>query len=377
MNRIHSLALTATLIVVVMISAIVISQYQNFASEISSSPTPSPSASPANFPLPTSTPVSSPTPSLSPSPSSSASPSPAPVVSPTPAPTPSPFPVTVLDDEGRSVTMQAAPDRIVALAPSCTEILFGIGLGDKIVGAVTYSAYPSEIQQKIAGGNITSLGSFAKVSVEAVVSLNPDLVVITGGYQSALAYQLDSLGLKLAIVSPKGFQGVLADISMVGKLTGQVSAENALVTTMSSRAQAIASMTKDVSKPRVYVEYYFSSSGFGSYGAASFVNDLISMAGGVNLFAGFGVQYVTTSAEVIIEANPEVIVISKGAMSGLAGITPESIKARPAWNETSAVQNNKIYVVNEELITIGGPRIIDGLEQMARAIHPELFSSSS
>jgi iron complex transport system substrate-binding protein len=271
--------------------------------------------------------------------------------------------------------MDAPPNRIIALSPSCAEILFGVRIGDKVVGAVSYSAYPQEIQQKIASGNITSLGSFAKVSVEAVVSLNPDLILITGGYQSPLAFQLEALGLKVAILSPKGFQGVLSDIRMVGKLTGQVSVANTLVANMENRAQAVASLTKDAPKPRVYVEYYFSSSGFGSYGATSFVNDLISMAGGVNLFAGFGVQYVTTSAEVIIVANPEVIVISKGVMSGLAGITPESIKARPGWNATSAVLNDRIRIVNEELITIGGPRIIDGLEQMARAIHPELFGS--
>jgi iron complex transport system substrate-binding protein len=244
------------------------------------------------------------------------------------------------------------------------------------VGAVTYSGYLPDIQQKIASGNITSLGSYAKVSVEAVVSLNPDLILVTGGYQDPLAYQLDSLGLKVAILSPVGFQGVLTDISMVGKLTGQVTVASTLVTNMTNRAQAIVSITKNANRPRVYVEYYVSSSGYGSYGATSFVNDLISMAGGVNLFAGFGVQYVTTSAEVIIVANPEVIVISKGVMSGLAGITPDSIRARPGWNATSAVQTNRICEVNEELITIGGPRIIDGLEQMAKAIHPELFGLS-
>lgn len=249
-----------------------------------------------------------------------------------------------------------------------------MGLIDKVVGAVSYSAYLPDIQQKIASGNITSLGSFAQVSVEAVVSLNPDLILVTGGYQDPLAYQLDSLGLKVAILSPKGFQGVLADISMAGKLTGQVDVANALVTNMTNRALAIANITKNANKPRVYVEYYFSSSGYGSYGETSFVNDLISMAGGVNLFAGFGIQYVTTSAEVIIAANPEVIVISKGVMSGLAGITPNTIKARSGWNVISGVQNNRIYEVKEELITLGGPRIIEGLEQMAKAIHPELFS---
>jgi iron complex transport system substrate-binding protein len=284
------------------------------------------------------------------------------------------LPVTVLDDAGRNVTIVSAPNRIVSLAPSSTEILFGLGLGNKVVGSVTYAGYLPEIQQKIANGTITSLGTFAKVSVEAIVNLQPDLILVTGGYQNPVTQQLDSLGLKVAILSPNGFQGVLGDIIMAGKLTGQNDIAKTLVANMTTRAQTIANITQNSTTPRVYVEYYFSNTGYGSYGATSYVNDIISIAGGVNLFAGFAMQYVTTTSEVIITANPEVIVISKGVMSNLAGITPDSIKARPGWDATTAVKNNKIFIINEELLTIGGPRIIDGLEQMAKAIHPELFS---
>jgi iron complex transport system substrate-binding protein len=107
------------------------------------------------------------------------------------------------------------------------------------------------------------------------------------------------------------------------------------------------------------------------------VNDLISMAGGVNVFAGFSGAYVTTSSEVIITANPDAIVISNGIMASLVGLTPNVIMQRPGWNETSAVQNNKIYLVDENLITIGGPSVIDGLEELAKIIHPEIFANTT
>jgi len=371
MNKQYVVIVCAMLVVVLVVSGVVVSRY--VGSVFSASPSPSPSVSPSASPS-SSAVVSTPSPSPSPLPSASPSPSPVPSVSPSPSPVPL-FPVSVVDDSGRTVSVTAAPERIVSLAPSCTEILFGLGLGGRVVGSVTYSRYPVEIQEKIADGNVTSLGSFSKVSIEAVVELTPDLVLVKGGYQDPVTYQLDALGLKVVVLSPLGFEGVLDDIVIVGKLTGEVNAANALTADMSSRAEAVEDLTKNAVKPRVYVEYYVSSAGYGSYGGTSFVNDLIAMAGGVNLFAGFGSQYVTTSAEVVITANPEVIVISEGAMSGLAGITPESIKARAGWNETAAVQGDVIRAVPEELITIAGPRMIDGLEQMVRAIHPELFET--
>ena len=101
------------------------------------------------------------------------------------------------------------------------------------------------------------------------------------------------------------------------------------------------------------------------------------MAGGINVFAGFQGQYVTTSTEEVIKANPEIIVISKGVMSNLSGITPDSIRARESWDNIDALKNNKIYEVDEALITIWGPRIVNGLEELAQVIHPEVFNETS
>jgi iron complex transport system substrate-binding protein len=145
---------------------------------------------------------------------------------------------------------------------------------------------------------------------------------------------------------------------------------------MQSRVNAVVNKVTNTTKPSVYVEYYFDKTGYSSYGANSYINELISMAGGVNVFAGFNGQYVTTSTEEIMKANPSIIVISKGVMSNLAGITPDSMKARDGWSGISAVQNGKIFQVDEALITLWGPRIVDGLEALAKVIHPEIFNAT-
>ena len=123
------------------------------------------------------------------------------------------------------------------------------------------------------------------------------------------------------------------------------------------------------------MEYYFDSTGFGSYGGQSFVNDLISMAGGINVFAGFNEQYVTTSSEDIVAADPSIIIISNGIMSSISGLTPQVVEQRPGWSSITAVQENHIYLIDENLITIGGPDVIYGLQDLAKIIHPEVFGN--
>jgi len=281
-------------------------------------------------------------------------------------------PLTIVDGVGRTVTITNYPDRIVSIAPSCTEILFALDLQEKVVGAPTYSGYSSEIQEKISSGEITTVGSFSQISIETIVSLDPDLILAKGGYQLSTAERLVELGKTVVIVIHQGFDGLLSDILLVGEITGQNEEAETFVGDMESRAQEIVEKTKDLTKPRVYVEYYFNG-GFGSYGSNSVVDELISMAGGVNVFTGFSGQYLETSTEEILKANPEIIIISKGAMSELCGLISQTIRDRPSWDATNAVQENQIYEIDENLITVAGPRIIDGLEELAKILHPELF----
>ncbi|MDH5663464.1 MAG: ABC transporter substrate-binding protein [Candidatus Bathyarchaeota archaeon] len=284
-------------------------------------------------------------------------------------------PITVTDDVRRNITItNYPPERIVSLAPSCTEILFALELGDKVVGVDEYSDYPPEVKERVEAGNLTTVGSFEAISTELVVGLEPDLIVATGGVQRVVVESLEGLGLPVIVLYPygKGFDGTLADISLAGKATGQIDEAEALVADMQRKAQEIADKTRDAPKPRVYIEYFFDG-GYWSYGGGSDVNELVSMAGGINVFAGFASAYLSTSTEEILKANPEIIIISKGAMAISSGLTPEEIKNRPGWSEIYAVQKDQICEIEESILVRPSPRVVNALEALANLLHPELF----
>lgn len=282
-------------------------------------------------------------------------------------------PISVIDDVGRNVTITGyPPERIVSLAPSCTEILFALGLGDKVVGVDEFSVYPLEVQERVEAGDLTTVGSFADISMELVVGLEPDLILATGGVQRVVVETLEGLDQPVVVLYPERFDGVLGDIFLVGEATGQIDEAEALVADMQRRAQEITDKIQDVPRLRVYVEYFFNG-GYWSFGAESYADELIYMAGGVNIFSEFAGGHISTSTEEVLMVNPEIIIISKGTMATACGLTPEAIKERPGWNEISAVQNDQIYEIDEPILALPIPRLIEGLEELAKVIHPELF----
>jgi iron complex transport system substrate-binding protein len=252
-------------------------------------------------------------------------------------------------------------------------MLFGLGLQSKLVGLVTYSGYDQTIKDAIKNQNLTTVGTFNKVNTELVTGLQPDLIIASGAYQQALAAKFAEQGKTTVILNPTKFSHILSDIKLLGKLTGADANATILTNNMQSRVDAVINKTASLNKISVYVEYYFDKTGYSSYAADSYINELIGMAGGVNVFAGFKGQYVTTSTEEIVKANPSIIVISSGVMSQMSGLTPDSLRAREGWSTISAVQNNKIYEINESILTLWGPRIVDGLEAFAKVIHPEVY----
>lgn len=252
-------------------------------------------------------------------------------------------------------------------------MLFGLGLADKVVGTVNYTGYDATIHEAIRSKNITIVGTFNKVNVELVTGLQPDLILASGTYQLTLASRFAEQGKLTVMLNPTTFSKILDDLTLLGEITDQNANADILVKSMQSRADAVAAKTSGLTKTSVYVEYYADTSGYSSYGGRSYINELISMAGGVNVFSGFNGEYITTSTEEMLKANPSIIVISKGVMSTLSGITPESIKDRAGWSSISALQNDRIYEINEALLTLWGPRTVDGLEALAKVIHPEAF----
>lgn len=284
-------------------------------------------------------------------------------------PTPPSGPVTVTDDLERTVTMtHYPPERIVSLAPSTTEILFALGLGDEVVGVDSYSNYPPE-----AAGIEPKVGGFANINIETVIGLEPDLVLAAGGVQERFAERLEELGLTVIVLSPKDVEGILNDILLVGKATGKEKVAEKLVDEMRDRIAIITEKTKDIprdERPKVYYEVWHDP--LMSAGPGSFAHSLIEMAGGVNIFEDAATQYPEVSLETVLSRNPEVIIITPPD-APMPGVSPEQLKARPSWSEIKAVKDGRIYQIHPDLLSRPGPRIVDGLEALAEAIHPELF----
>lgn len=279
-----------------------------------------------------------------------------------PTPTPAAFPFTLTDDAGRTVTLKAAPQRIVSLAPSNTEVLYALGLGARVVGVTEFCNYPPEAKEK------PKVGGFSKIDLERVVGLNPDLVLATNIHAKSIVPELEKRGITVVVVEPKNINDVLAKITFIGKLTGASDSAAKLTAQMQARIDAVTSKVATV-KTKLRVFYEIDKSLY-TPGPGSFIDDMITKAGGINIAADAKGSYVQLTPEAIIAKDPEVILL--GDM--LFGESPESVKARPGWANISAVKNGRIVPIpNEDVISRPGPRIVEGLELIARALYPDLF----
>ena len=281
--------------------------------------------------------------------------------------------ISIVDDEGYTTNLTSIPQRIISLAPSNTQILFAIGLGDKVVGVTDYDHYPYNFSAWFAAGNMTSVGGFSTPNKETIVSLHPDLILATNLHNPDVV-TLRSLGYNVLVLNPNDVNGVFKDISMVGKATGAEQNATALVNSLDSQITAIETKiaTANLPKPKVYYEVWTMMSA----GSASFINDVISKAGGQNIFENETQQYPIVSSETIVQKNPDVILLPTDmANTGEAPFygSVNDVKARPGWSSIGAVQNNRISIVNGDLFAEAGPRIAEQIAVTAKAFYPDLF----
>ncbi len=278
----------------------------------------------------------------------------------TPATTATTFPLTVTDDAGRDVVIPAVPERIVSIAPSNTEILFALGLAAKVVAVDQYSDYPPEAKQK------PQLGSYVEPDLEQIVAAAPDLVLATGVHAETVLPELESLRLTVAVIDPGNVDEVLDGIGLVGRVTGEDARATILTCELLERVDAVAERVAGAPPPRVFFEL---SPELHTAGPGSFVDDLISRAGGQNVAADAGEEWPQLSAEALIEKDPEVVLLADHE----AGATPEQVRARPGWQQMSAVKHGRLVPIDPDLTNRPGPRVVDGLEAIARALHPDRF----
>lgn len=270
--------------------------------------------------------------------------------------------IAVIDDYGRTIQIRGVPDRIVTVAPTPTEIVFAVGAGDLVVGVDDYSDYPSETASLPKVGNI-------ELNTEMILALRPDLIISSDLVPIAQLQQIDAQGIPYIILAARSIEDVFKDIRLVGFITGHVSEANAVVEQLEGRVAAVTAKTlaENVTKPRVYVEYY----PMWTYGPGSFGDDLIRLAGGANVASNTSAEYVVVTDEFVIAQDPEIIVYTIG--SNFNGTTAETISERTGWSGISAVVSGNIHPIDDNLISRYGPRIVDALEQLAELVHPELF----
>ena len=277
------------------------------------------------------------------------------------------LPVTVLDDHGRTTTIDDPPQRIVCIGPSCTEIAYALGLGDRVVGVDVFSDYPPEVVLK------QRIFSLWPLDPEQVAALNPDLVLAYSWGDPAYADGMEKIGLKVVLLYTRTIDGVLNDLRLVGNATGKLAEAEALALSINQRIDEIKDKTSNVAdKPKVYLEYWYPPPW--TFGPGTWGDQLIELAGGINIFNDAAMEWVMATDEDIIARNPDIITSLCGAMHY---VTLEDMKNRPGWEGISAIKNNKVYLLDENLFVRAGPRLVDGLEALSRILHPDLFGEAN
>jgi iron complex transport system substrate-binding protein len=281
---------------------------------------------------------------------------------------PAAAPMVFTDDKGRTVELEAYPKAIVTLGASIFEGLFAISAGDQVVGREEYTLYPEEAAQQV-----TSIGSlYGELPAEAIVALEPDLVIASEIISDEQVSALEDLGLTVYWQgNPTDFDGLYANLNALAALTGHESEAQTLVDSLKTRVAAVEDAIANVDEiPTVFYELDATDvTNPYTTGAGTFIDTLITLAGGSNIGAVLEGEYAQMSSEEVIVQDPEVILLGDAPY----GITPESIVERPGWDVISAVVNDKVFPFDPYLVSVPGPRMVDGLEAMAKLLHPDLF----
>lgn len=294
--------------------------------------------------------------------------------SPAPSPAPSasaaPFPLELTDDAGRTLTLAAEPMRIVSLAPSNTETVCALGACDRLVGVTDFDDYPAEV------ADVPDVVIAASVDVELVVAAEPDLVLAAGNEltPTAVIEQLDGLGLPVLVLYPETLDEVYADIRLIGAALGRRPAADELVTTMEARVADVVAAVEGAERPLTLYEVFHAEGTTYTAGEGSFLASLLELAGATPLV---GDAQGVIDAESLVAADPELILL------GTASYDPsladpeaalETVRARTGWADLAAVRGGAVIPYLDDITTTRpGPRIVDGLEALARAIHPDRF----
>lgn len=281
------------------------------------------------------------------------------------------YPMDIVDGFGNSVTINKQPERVISIAPSQTEILFALGLEDKIVGVSDFCDYPMEALEKEKIGN-----AFA-INVEKILELNPDVVFLYNEAVPESIEQLKASGIAVMIYSPETTDEIFNTILQLGKVMGVEEKAEQIVDEMQKKRDSIVNKVKDEKKVRVFYQVW--DEPLMTAGEGSFINELITLAGGENIATDGDGAYPQYSVEAMVEKDPEIYIAPAHTAENLT-LNPEEmkelkniIKSRPGYDVITAVKNDKIELLDPNIVSRPGVRIIEALELFAKAIHPEVF----
>lgn len=277
-------------------------------------------------------------------------------------------PLEIIDGLGRTVKFDQPAQKIISIAPSNTEILYALGAGSQIVGRDEFSDYPEEAKQ------ITNVGGgFGALDTETIVSLQPDLVLAAEINSPEQVKALEDLGLNVYLLAnPKDLEGLLENVIIIGQVTGNIAEAQELAAELRGRISVVDEMISKVEE-RPLVFYQLDSSDLNApwtAGAGTFIDTLINRAGGNNLGSSLSDAYAQISIEQLLVQDPNVILVGDYTWGG---VTVEDVISRPGWSEIEAVKEGRVYVFDDNLVSRPGPRMVDGLEEMAMLLHPDLF----
>jgi iron complex transport system substrate-binding protein len=267
------------------------------------------------------------------------------------------------DEVGREVTVSFPPKRIVSLAPNVTEILFTLGLDEEIVGDSIHCNFPEKAKTK------PRIGSYISLDFERIISLKPDFIIATAaGNTREMVKRLEEYGFPTYVVFPKNFDGILLSIEHIGQVVDRKKKALGIVQEIKRKRERVIETTRNLPRPRVFLQ--IGEAPIVTVGKGSFADDLIREAGGENVAGDEKKMYPRFGMEEILKRAPEVILISSMNPRVDYKMVPHEWSK---WKTIPAVKNGRIYLIDSDLIDRPSPRIIDGLEEMARIFHPESF----
>ncbi|MGF1471454.1 MAG: ABC transporter substrate-binding protein [Rubrobacteraceae bacterium] len=272
------------------------------------------------------------------------------------------FPVTIKDSLGRSVEIEAEPERIGSMVPSVTETIFAVGAGNRVVGVSTADDYPPEVE------SIEKIGDYQQVNAEKIASLETDLLFLS--FDSTTKEQARDLenktGAKVLVINPTTVEAAIQSVGTVGNAVGNPEKARVVEERLQSGLNQLQTEIEGLPQPTVFYEIGYDP--LFTVGPGSFINDAIEIAGGNNVASDAQQAYPQYSVEKLLEDDPEYYLAGKSS-----GVTVEDIKNRQPYSSLQAVQQDRVFVINDNLVNRPGPRIVQGVRLIAETIHPDTF----